>query len=251
MLPKSLLQGLLLFSQYHFGHTRHFFNLSSVTSMFTVSTSSCGFLHLTELKDGEMVLSRPLECFSCLLDLLFLIIHLIQHNIRKLTFIVWEYTVTLGVITYNGSIIMLLKCDHFIPAVGWLGLIFKVTLSHRGLRKSVNSIEHNFTGIVTTGRHTHTHTHVEHRCGVEVHSVSLVFKLSPCCSNDISSSGYFPGVLSIKSRRFGTLCRFHLHRVVNSAFNAQTPGKYPEGYFSCSYYFSTKRKMNSSNQSIM
>jgi len=42
---------------------------------------SCGFLHLTELKDGEMVLSRPLECFSCLLDLLFLIIHLIQHYV--------------------------------------------------------------------------------------------------------------------------------------------------------------------------
>jgi len=44
--------------------------------------------------------------------------------------------------------------------------------------------------------------------------------------------------LSIKSRRFGTLCQFHLQQVVlkmkltqcseTSAFNTQTPGKYPE-----------------------
>jgi len=82
MLPKSLLQGFHLFSQYHFGNTRHiYFGLSSVTSMFTVSTGSCGILHLTELKDGEIVLFRPLECLSCLLELLLLIIHHIQHCI--------------------------------------------------------------------------------------------------------------------------------------------------------------------------
>jgi hypothetical protein len=51
----------------------------------------------------------------------------------------------------------------------------------------------------------------------------------------------FPRRLSIKIRRFGTLCRFHLHQVVKmertqssetSGFNTQTPGKYPEDYFS-------------------
>jgi hypothetical protein len=110
----------LFFSQYNFGHTRHFyFNLCSVTSIFTVSTSSCAFLHLIELKDGEMVFSRPLKYFPCLLD--FMLDHTSYstlYNLSKLTFIVWEYSVILGVITYNGSIIMLLKCDNFIPAVG-------------------------------------------------------------------------------------------------------------------------------------
>jgi hypothetical protein len=47
----------------------------------------------------------------------------------------------------------------------------------------------------------------------------------------------FPRRLSIKSWRFGTLCRFHLQQVVKmeptqssemSAFNTQMPGKYPE-----------------------
>jgi cellulose synthase/poly-beta-1,6-N-acetylglucosamine synthase-like glycosyltransferase len=47
----------------------------------------------------------------------------------------------------------------------------------------------------------------------------------------------FPRRLNINSRRFGTLCRFHLHPPVRmeptecsetSAFNIQTPGKYPE-----------------------
>jgi hypothetical protein len=49
----------------------------------------------------------------------------------------------------------------------------------------------------------------------------------------------FPRHLSIKSRCFRTLCRFHLQQVVKlkmeptqcsetSAFNTQTPGKYPE-----------------------
>jgi hypothetical protein len=46
----------------------------------------------------------------------------------------------------------------------------------------------------------------------------------------------FPRRLNIKSRRFGTHCRFHLHGWVGvndecsetSAFNIQTPGKYPE-----------------------
>jgi hypothetical protein len=49
----------------------------------------------------------------------------------------------------------------------------------------------------------------------------------------------FPRRLNIKSRRFGTLCRFHLHRWLGvkmgptecpetSAFNIQTPGKYSE-----------------------
>jgi hypothetical protein len=43
----------------------------------------------------------------------------------------------------------------------------------------------------------------------------VFFKLSPCCRYDILSSGYFPGVwILIKSRRFGILCRFHLHRWV-------------------------------------
>jgi len=40
------------------------------------------------------------------------------YNLSKLTFIVWEYSAILAFITYNGSIITLLKCDHFIPAVG-------------------------------------------------------------------------------------------------------------------------------------
>ena len=75
LLRKSLLQGFL-FSMYHFGHTRHYYLNLLVRSMFTVLTSSVWifFLHLTQLEDGEMVLSRPLECFSCLLDLLFLIL---------------------------------------------------------------------------------------------------------------------------------------------------------------------------------
>jgi hypothetical protein len=57
----------------------------------------------------------------------------------------------------------------------------------------------------------------------------------------------FPRRLNIKSRRFGTFCRFHFHRWVgvrshlptcedgtdrvlfrNVGFNIQTPGKYPE-----------------------
>ena len=65
---------------------------------------------------------------------------------------------------------MLLKCDHFIPAVGLLGLIFKVTWSCRGVRKYVNSIGHNFSGTDTAGMHIHTHTHtrVEHRYSVAV-----------------------------------------------------------------------------------
>jgi hypothetical protein len=32
--------------------------------------------------------------------------------------------------------------------------------------------------------------------------------------NERLSSGYFPGVLSIISRRFGTLCQFHLQQVM-------------------------------------
>jgi hypothetical protein len=52
----------------------------------------------------------------------------------------------------------------------------------------------------------------------------------------------FPRRLNIKSQRFGTLCRFHLHSHTyppvkmeltecseTSAFNIQTAGKYPEG----------------------
>jgi len=49
----------------------------------------------------------------------------------------------------------------------------------------------------------------------------------------------FPRLLSFKSRRFGTLYRFHLRRQVpmkmepikgseTSAFKTQTPGKYPK-----------------------
>ena len=67
----------------------------------------------------------------------------------------------------------------------------------------------------------------------------LCFKLSPCCSDDSNSSGYFPGVwLLLKVRRFGTLYRLHLqHRLkmepiqgseTSAINNNQTPGKYPE-----------------------
>jgi hypothetical protein len=56
----------------------------------------------------------------------------------------------------------------------------------------------------------------------------------------------FPRRLSIKSRRFGTLCRFHLQQVMKCevlkmeptqcsetlAFNTQTSGKYPEDILS-------------------
>jgi len=42
----------------------------------------------------------------------------------------------------------------------------------------------------------------------------LVFKHSPCCSNDKFVFWVFPWRLSIKSRRFGTLCRFHLQQAV-------------------------------------
>jgi len=80
--------------------------------------------------------------------------------------------------------------------------------------------------------------------------IRIVFKLSPCCSNDKLSSGYFPRRLSIKNRRFGTLCRFHLQQVVKcevtlhhllkmeptqcsetSAFNTQTRGEIPRRQF--------------------
>ena len=51
----------------------------------------------------------------------------------------------------------------------------------------------------------------------------------------------FPRRPNIISRRFGTLCRFHLHHLLKmeptqssetSAYNVRTPGKYPEDNFS-------------------
>lgn len=161
---------------YHSPCYRGFFLVSTILVIQDISASTyhwlqvcspsqpvlCGILHLTELKDGEIVLSRLSKCFSCLLDLTTLdhASYSTLYNLSKLTFIIWEYSVILGVITYSGSIIMLLKFDHFKPAVGWLGLIFKVTWICRGLRKSVNSIGHNFTGM-------HIHTHPD-PCGTQV-----------------------------------------------------------------------------------
>jgi hypothetical protein len=43
----------------------------------------------------------------------------------------------------------------------------------------------------------------------------LDFKLSLCSLYSMFSFGYFPGIWVLKSQRFGTLCRFHLHRQVN------------------------------------
>ena len=74
--------------------------------------------------------------------------------------------------------------------------------------------------------------------------ITLYSGLQTTLKNDKLSSGYFPGSLSIKSRRFGTLCRFHFQQAVKceslhhllkmeltqcsetSVFNTQTPGKY-------------------------
>jgi hypothetical protein len=67
----------------------------------------------------------------------------------------------------------------------------------------------------------------------------LVFRLSPCCSNGKLSSGYFPGVWVLKTD-VSELCVcsiFQPHHLLKmeltqssetSAFNTQTPGKYPE-----------------------
>ena len=85
-----------------------------------------------------------------------------------------------------------------------------------------------------THTHTHTHTHTQ-----TLNTFQSVVILTDKFSSDKLSSGYFPGRLSIKSRRFETLCRFHLQQVVvlkmeptqcseTSAFNTQTPGKHPE-----------------------
>jgi hypothetical protein len=70
-------------------------------------------------------------------------------------------------------------------------------------------------------------------------SYKLVFKLSPCCCNERLSSGYFPGVCVLKAdvseHCVGSI--FHLHHLLKmeptqcsetSAYNTQTPGKYPE-----------------------
>jgi len=73
----------------------------------------------------------------------------------------------------------------------------------------------------------------------------LVFKLSPCCSNDKMSSGYFPRVWVLKAdvseHCVGSIFNFTLHHLLKreptqcsetSAFNTQTRGKYPEDHLS-------------------
>jgi hypothetical protein len=73
-------------------------------------------------------------------------------------------------------------------------------------------------------------------------SVILDFKLSPCCSNDELSSGYFPGVWVLKAdlsehcvssifNRWWSVSLLKMEPTQcseTSAFNTQTPAKYPE-----------------------
>jgi hypothetical protein len=63
------------------------------------------------------------------------------------------------------------------------------------------------TDTVTTGL-------LETKCKGNKCKRIVVFKLSPCCRYGIFYFWVFPRGLNIKSQRFGTLCRFHLHRWV-------------------------------------
>jgi hypothetical protein len=46
------------------------------------------------------------------------------------------------------------------------------------------------------------------------YNISSWAHINHCRLDERLPSGYFPGVLSSKSRRFGTLCRFHLQQVM-------------------------------------
>jgi hypothetical protein len=69
----------------------------------------------------------------------------------------------------------------------------------------------------------------------------LVFKLSPCCSNDKLSSGYFPGVWILKADTLHHLLKMEtIHSSETSVFNTQTPGKYLEDNLSKGEFFIRK-----------